>query len=178
LPHAKPSRTFAVMASAVIAAGLCMTWVAARADDGAWTFQIDQQKQPSISYLDLAGKTVFRFGCGGHVVLNAVYPGTGKQEGDKASIAIANKSASMNFAGEIFNGSVDGPPNTENFSQTDLGFARNDPDLYGAKWHQLEDKFFDLLDSGEPLTVSAEGKSYTLPAIKIARWRQQFRAIC
>jgi hypothetical protein len=38
--------------------------------------------------------------------------------------------------------------------------------------------FFDLLDSGRPLTISAEGKSYVLPAVKVPRWRARFQKIC
>ena len=42
----------------------------------------------------------------------------------------------------------------------------------------LENRFFDLLDSGHPLTISAEGKSYVLPPINVPRWRARFQKIC
>jgi hypothetical protein len=29
-----------------------------------------------------------------------------------------------------------------------------------------------------PLTISAEGKSYVLPAVKVPRWRARFQKIC
>ena len=57
------------------------------------------------------------------------------------------------------------------FDQPDLGYAREDPELYEDKWHALENRVFDLLDSGQPLTISAEGKSYVLPPVNVPRWR-------
>jgi hypothetical protein len=35
-----------------------------------------------------------------------------------------------------------------------------------------------LLDSGQPLTISADGKSYVLPPINVPRWRARFQKIC
>jgi hypothetical protein len=37
---------------------------------------------------------------------------------------------------------------------------------------------FDLLDSGQPLTISAEGKSYVLPPVNVPGWRARFQKIC
>jgi len=64
----------------------------------------------------------------------------------------------MTFKGEIEDGFEDGPPKTTHFVQWDLGYPRQDPGLYEKKWHQLENRLFDLLDAGLPLTISAEGK--------------------
>lgn len=30
----------------------------------------------------------------------------------------------------------------------------------------------------QPLTISAEGKSYVLPPVKVPRWRARFQKIC
>jgi hypothetical protein len=145
---------------------------------GLWKFAIDKQDQPSLSYLDRNGKTVFYVGCGGHFVMWAVYPGAAKKDGDQVGITIANAKTAMDFAGEIDGTYTDGPPHTTEFTQADLGYARTDPELYEEKWHNLEARFFDLLDSKEPLTVSAGGKSYVLPAVNAPQWRQRFRKIC
>jgi hypothetical protein len=64
------------------------------------------------------------------------------------------------------------------FDQPDLGYAREDPELYEDKWHALENRVFDLLDAGHPLTISAEGKSYVLPPVSVRRWRARFQKIC
>jgi hypothetical protein len=150
---------------------------AALAAEGAWKFEIDRQDQPSLSYLDSNHKTVFWVGCGAHFLMRAVYPGAPKKDDDKATITLANRTTHMDLAGEI-EAYDDLPPHTTGFVQADLGYARDDPELYEEKWHALEARFFDLLDSGQPLTVAAEGHSYALPAIKINRWRQRFNKIC
>jgi hypothetical protein len=147
------------------------------AADGAWKFETDKQDQPSLSYLDSDGKTVFWVGCGAHFLMRSVYPGAPKKDDDKAAITLANRTTHMDFAGEI-EAYDDLPPHTTGFVQADLGYARDDPELYEKKWHALEARFFDLLDSGQPLTIAAEGHSYALPAIKIIRWRQRFNKIC
>jgi hypothetical protein len=148
---------------------------------GSWKFEIDRQDQPWLSYYDTKGKTVFRIGCGVHYEMDAVYPGAApKQDDTKASITIANGKTQMDFAGFIFDGpdAKGWPPNTTMFNQADLGYARDDPELYEDKWHALENRVFDLLDSGQPLTISAEGKSYVLPPLNVPRWRARFQKIC
>jgi hypothetical protein len=147
---------------------------------GAWKFEIRPPRdQPSLTYYDTNGKTVFRFGCGTHYEMDAVNPGDApKQEHTKASITIANSKTQMDFAGFIY--LLDGsdaegwPPNTTMFNQPDLGH----PELDGEKWGALENHFFDLLDPGRPLTISAEGKSYVLPPVNVPRWRARFQKIC
>ena len=111
--------------------------------------------------------------------MNAVYPGAApKEDHTPASITIANGKTQMDFAGFTYlldgPGSEDWPPNTTMFNQADLGYARDDPELYQDKWHALENRVFDFLDSGHPLTISAEGKSYVLPPVNAAR----FQKIC
>src|SRR6516162_11658746 len=82
------------------------------------------------------------------------------------------------LAGTTDAGTEYDPPHTTMFDQPDLGYAREDPELYEDKWHALENRVFDLLDSGQPLTISAEGKSYVLPPINARRWRARFQKIC
>jgi hypothetical protein len=136
----------------------------------AWKFEIDRQDQPALTYYDTRGKTVFRIGCGAHFDMRAVYPAAPKQDDTKVSITIANGKAQMDFAGVIDAGSEYDPPHTTIFDQPDLGYAREDPALYEDKWHALENRVFDLLDSEQPLTISAEGKSYVLPPVNVPRW--------
>jgi hypothetical protein len=156
----------------------CLSLPGALAADGAWKFEIDERDHPYLSFLDGNGKTVFMVGCGHAFAIHAVYPGAPKKDGEKATIAIANGKQQMSFAGEIDSGYDDDPPNTTHFVQWDLGYRRQDPNLYEKKWHQLENRLFDLLDSGKPLTISAEGKSYVLPAVDAPRWRERFQKIC
>ena len=142
---------------------------------GAWTFEMDRQDRPWLAFSDTRGKTVFRIGCGTHFELDAVYPGeVPKQEHTEASITIGNGRMQMDFAGFTYAGPESFPPNTSMFNQPDLGH----PELDGEKWRLLEDRVLDLLGSGQPLTVSAEGKSYVLPPAKPSRWRARFQKIC
>jgi hypothetical protein len=158
---------------------LCLGVSIALTAGNGWQFELDRQDQPSLSYRDSNGNTVFYLGCGGHFVMDAVYPGAVKKDDAKVSITIANADTRMNFAGVIFSaGLTDGPAHATVFSQADLGYARDDPNLYEQSWHDLENKFFDLLDSGKQLTISAEGKSYVLPAVNAPQWRQRFQKIC
>jgi len=60
------------------------------------------------------------------------------------------------------------------FNQGDLGHR----ELEGDKWNVLEDAFLEFLDSGRPLTITAEGKTYMLPPVNVPRWRARFRKIC
>jgi hypothetical protein len=144
----------------------------------SWIYETDKQDQPSLSYRNAKGETVFSVSCGAHFEMFAVYPGVTKKDGDTASITIANGKTSMDFAGDIFTAETEMPRGANIFSQPDLGFARQDPDLYGDKWHAQEDQFFDFLASGAPLKISAEDRSYTLPAVNAPRWKQRFRKIC
>lgn len=142
---------------------------------GAWKFEIDRQDRPYLGYYDTRGKTVFRIGCGTHFEMDAVYPGGApKADHTGASITIANSKTQMDFAGFTYAGPKSFPPNTAMFNQADLG----NPDLDEDKWRALENRVFDLLDSGQPLTVSAEGKSYVLPPAKVRHWRARFQKIC
>jgi hypothetical protein len=145
---------------------------------GAWKFEIDRQDQPALSYYDTRGKTVFRISCGAHFDMRAVYPAAPKRDDTKVSITIANGKMQMDFARRHRRRFRVRPAHTTIFDQPDLGYARDDPELYEDKWHALENRVFDLLDSGQPLTISAEGKSYVLPPANVPRWRRRFQKIC
>ena len=151
---------------------------AALAGNGSWTFGTQDQGHPNLSYTE-ADKTLFMVGCGHAFVLRAVYPGAAKKPDDKAGITIANGKASMSLEGTIESGIGGGfPPDTTYFVQTDLGYDHLDSEVYGKKWRQQEARLFDFLDSGQALTVSAEGRSYGLPPIKIRNWKSRFKKIC
>jgi len=170
-----PTSPKALGALAVIS---CLGLSTGLAGDGGWKFELDKQDHPELSYLDSNGKTVLFIGCGHAFAIHAVYPGSPKKDEAEAIIIIANKRTQMTFKGEIESDFEDSPPNTTHFVQWDLGYRRQDPGLYEKRWHRLESRLFDLLDSGEPLTVSAEGKSYVLPAVNAPQWRRRFQKIC
>jgi hypothetical protein len=107
--------------------------------------------------------------------MNAVYPGAAPREISPGSITIASGNTQMDFAGNVFhNPEVEMPADLPFFNQADLGH----PELDKDKWSALENRVFDLLDSGRPLTISAEGKSYVLPPVKVPHWRARFQKIC
>jgi hypothetical protein len=148
------------------------------AADGVWKFDTEDQGHPRLAYLDNS-KTIFMVGCGHAFAIHAVYPGAPKKDEDKATITIANGKTRMIFDGIIDSHfSEQNPPNTTHFVQFDLGFRRQDPALYGKRWQRLKSRLLDLLDSGRPLTVSAEGRSYGLPAVKVRGWKRRFKRIC
>jgi hypothetical protein len=162
------------IAAVVFALGLSEALAAGDVWKGAWKFQMSQD-QPWLGYYDPQGKTVFLIGCGTHFEVLAVYPATPKQDGrQSASITIASGKTQMDFAGFVDAGSEHTPPNAGIFAQADLGF----PDLKEDKWRALENRVLELLDSGQKLTISAEGKSYVLPPVKAPRWRARFQKIC
>lgn len=146
-----------------------------KAWQGAWKFEIDRQERPWLGFYDTNGKVVFRMGCGTHFELDAVFPGEApKAEHTEASIRIVSGKRQMDFAGFTYAGPDSFPPDTAMFNQPDLG----QPDLDEKKWRALENRFLDLLDSGQPLTISAGDKSYVLPPVKAPRWRARFQKIC
>jgi hypothetical protein len=142
---------------------------------GSWKFELDRQDQPALSYYDSRGRRIFGIACGAHFEMNAVYPGAAPKEDTTGSITIASGKTQMDFAGNVFhNPEVEMPTDLPFFNQASLGH----PELDGDKWRALENSVFDFLDSGQPLTISAEGKSYVLPAVKAPRWRARFQKIC
>jgi hypothetical protein len=147
------------------------------ASDGSWKLGIEERGNPELRYSQ-KNRTVFYVGCGHAFGLHAVYPGAHKNAGEKATITIANANTRMKFKGEIEARHKDDPPSATHFAQYDLGFRRQDPDLYEAKWKRLEGRFLDLLDSGQPLTISAESRSYELPTVNAPGWKKRFKERC
>ena len=162
----------------VLAAIACLALSSASAADGTWKFDTEDQGHPRLAYW-VNDKTTFSVGCGHAFAIHAVYPGAPKSDEAKATLTIANGKTRM-----IFDGIIDShfsnlnPPDTTHFVQWDLGFKRQDPELYGRRWKRLESRLLELLDSGRPLTVSAEGGSYGLPAVKVRGWKERFKRIC
>jgi len=162
---------------AVVVSGIGLSDVLLAGDvlKGSWKFGIDRQDQPWLGYYDSGGKTVFLVSCGAHFDVLAVYPATPKKdERQSATITIANGKTQIDLTGFSDVGSELTPPHAAMFDQSNLG----DPDLAGDKFLAVENRFFDLLDSGQSLTFSAEGKSYVLPPVKAPRWRARFQKIC
>jgi hypothetical protein len=145
------------------------------AADGAWTFVIDERDHPILTYTE-AGKEVFQVGCGRAFGIHANYPGAQKRKG-AATITIANGKTTMAFKGEMAE-PEEGTKGPARFLQWDLGYRRQDPNLFEKKWHALEDRLFNLLDSDRPLTIAAEGKKYVLPPIDAPNWKARFKEIC
>ena len=162
------------IAAVVFGFGLSEALPAGDVWKGSWKFEIDRQDQPALSYYDTRGRRIFGIACAMHFEMNAVYPGAAPKEDTTGSITIANGKTQMDFAGFTYAGPDSFPPDTAFFNQGDLG----NRDLPGDKWHALENRVFDLLDSGQPLTISAEGKSYVLPPINVPRWRPRFLKGC
>lgn len=162
---------------ALLVIAICCGVNASFAGEGAWKYTTEDRGQPELSYSE-SDKTIFFVGCGRAFGIHAVYPGSRKEDGTEAVIKLTNSRATMELKGEIDSGYGDDPPNTTHFVQWDLGFRRQDPDLYMKKWQRMKGRLFDLLDAGKPLTVSAEGRSYSLPAINVPGWRARFEKRC
>ena len=163
------------IAAVVLGFGLSEALPAGEVWKGSWKFEIDRRDNPMLAYYDTRGRTIFRIYCGTHFETDAVYPGAAPKEDTTGAITIANGKTQMGFAGNVFhNPEVEMPTDLPFFNQADLGH----PELDGDKWRALENRFFDLLDSGQPLTISAEGKSYVLPPVNVPRWRARFQKIC
>jgi hypothetical protein len=151
-------------------AGLVWMALATPSLAGAWKFEVDSRSAPLLTYAE-NGKTKFFLGCGRALGLHVKYPGPAKKDG-KASITIVSAGASM-----VLDGQFEVPPGDDtatDFQQWDLGYSRQDPEVYGTRWKVLFAQLLDLLGSGQPLTVSAGTDSYQLPAIDAANWRAEF----
>jgi hypothetical protein len=163
------------IAAVVLGFGLSGAFAAGDVWKGLWKFEIDRQDQPALSYYDTRGRRIFGIACGVHFEMNAVYPGAAPKEDTTGSITIANGKTQMDFAGNVFhNAEVEMPTDLPFFNQAEFGH----PELEGDKRDAMENRVFDFLDAGRPLTISAEGKSYVLPPINAPRWRKRFQKIC
>jgi hypothetical protein len=145
------------------------------AADG-WKYQVVPNDGHELTYSE-ADKVTFYLGCGRGFALQLKYPGIAKKEG-KARVTIANAKSKMTFDGEFVEPiEVEVPVPMKfatEFSQTYLGYAKQDPQVYGKKWLALRARLYALLGSGEPLKILAGKDSYQLPPIDAANWRKPF----
>ncbi len=134
-------------------------------------------------------RTIFDVGCGGRFTLWAVHPLKSKTPPKtdvdaKVTLTVGNGKTTRQLVGILQAGFGDTqfgdhfPQTTAYVVQTDLGYDHRSLETYGDKWRKDEAQLLDFLDSGGPLTISAEGASYTLPPIGIADWKQRFSKIC
>jgi hypothetical protein len=186
-------RKSAIAAAAILLAGIAIPCLpSALAAGGTWTFVIDRQDQPDLIYSE-NGNDAFTLGCGIEPALYANYPGAADHTGD-ASITISNGTDSLMLKGTIVtppvndiidkNGLVVTTPKTGDnipaqFVQWNYGFSRADTSEESEKASDaIEAELFKILDSKKPLTISAEGKGYVLPAVNVPNWKARFKKIC
>src|SRR5258705_13539725 len=153
-------------ASILLAGIIVIGWIGlspASAVSG-WKYEVVPNDGHVLTYSD-DGKVTFYLGCGRGFALQVKYPGEAKKEG-KARITISNAKSKMAFVGEFVEPvevEVPVPMNfATEFAQTYLGYAKNDPRVYGKKRLALRTRLYSLLGSGEPLTISA-GKKRSSP---------------
>jgi hypothetical protein len=180
-----------VVAAAALLAGFVVTSASAANNtplEGKWKFSTEDQDQPDLSFAD-DKRTIFDVGCGARFVLWAVHPLAAKkppndEAGVKVTLTIGNGKTTRKLTGLMEAGFGDTrlgdhyPKTTVYVVQTDLGYDHSSPEAYGDKWRKDEAALLDFLDSGGPLTISAEGASYTLPRIGISDWKARFSKIC
>ena len=175
--------------AAMIVAALPHDRAIAAEGDGArkagWSFSTADQDHPNLSYSD-GKKTVFMVGCGHAFVIWVSYPDSAKRpkkvkenSQEKAYITIENGKSQMNLTGTLQAGVNDDlPASTMYFFQSDLGYDHNSSAISSPAWQKRQARLFDFLDSGRGLTISAAGKVYTLPAIKVDDWKGRFKKVC
>jgi len=128
---------------------LCAVASAAGAE---WLIPEDRIARAEIRFTE-SKKTVFSLACGHNILLSLRYPG--KQELKKrASVTIRNATKSI-----AVKGSVEKSENLKEIMFSALWTGGKTPDPADL------DALMALFSSGQGLTVSAEGKSYALPAI-------------
>ena len=157
------------MKTAVLAFVLALSLLATPsvATAGAWKLEFDNRDLPALSYRD-QGKVTFMLGCGRALGLHARYPGEAGRAG-KATITIGNGRKSIKLVGEFEEISAD--DDATKFVQWDLGFSRQDPELFGPRWKRVLARLLDLMEGASPLTISSRTASYQLPKIDAAGWR-------
>jgi hypothetical protein len=150
-------------------AGLAAIGVSVAAHAGSWKYGQDPRGHDELTYNE-DGKIIFYMGCGHAFGLHARYPGKPAKNG-KASITIANARTNITFKGEFEEPDED---MATEFVQFDLGYRRQDLALYGKRWKAEAARLYDLLGSGQPLTISAGKDHYPLPPVDAANWREPF----
>ena len=143
---------------------------------GAWKYEVSRNDGHELTFNE-DGRVTFILSCGRGFALQVKYPGASKEEG-KARISLSSGKSSMTFDGEFvpqLKVEAPGPRDyATEFRQTWLGYAKNDPQVYGKRWLATRSRLYALLGSGEPLTISAGKNSYQLPPIDAANWRRPF----
>ncbi len=149
------------------ALALALLAVPSLAAAGTWKLEFDNRDLPSLSYAE-QGTSIFVLGCGRALGLHAKYPGKAGKAG-KATITLGNGRRTMRLAGEFeeFSGGDD----ATNFVQWDLGYSRQDPELFGKRWDRHLSRLLDLIESASPLTISSRTASYQLPKVNAPGWR-------
>jgi hypothetical protein len=134
---------------------------------GSWKLGFDARDHPSLSYSE-DGRTIFMVGCGHAFALHAKYPGSSESAG-RASIAISNVRTSMRLRGEFEEPSAD---DQTTFVQWDLGFSRQDPELYARRWKRVRSRLLDLIATADPLTIASGYRRYHIPRVDVPGWRR------
>ena len=155
------------MRNLVLTIVLCLVAGPAPAAAGSWKLEFDNRQLPSLSYSE-DGKLTFVLGCGRAFGLHAKYPDKAGRAG-KATLMIEGGRRTMKLVGEFEE--LSGDDDLTNFVQWDLGFSRQDPDLFGKRWKRVEKHLLDLLEGASPLTISSKTASYQLPRIDAPDWR-------
>jgi hypothetical protein len=143
---------------------------------GTWKYDVSRNDGHELMFIE-DGRVTFILSCGRGFALQVKYPGAPKEEG-KARISLSSGKSTMTIDGEFVPPlKVDVPLPRDyatEFRQTWLGYARNDPQVYGKRWLATRSRLYALLGSGEPLTITAGKNSYQLPPIDAANWRTPF----
>lgn len=134
---------------------------------GSWKFEFDSRGHPSLTYSE-DGKIIFLLGCGHAFALQVKYPGTAKTSG-RAAITIGSPRASARLRGEFEEPAGE---DQTTFVQWDLGFARQDPDLYGSRWKKERSRLLDLIARADPLTIGNGRERYDIPRVDVPGWRR------
>lgn len=151
----------------LLTALLFLVGIPSPASAGSWKLEFDNRELPSLSYTE-NGQLIFILGCGRAFGLHAKYPGRAGAAG-KAAITVGDGRKTMRLVGEFEE--LSGDDDLTNFVQWDLGFSRQDPDLFGKRWKRVEARLLDLIESASPLTISGKTGSYQLPKIDAPGWR-------
>ena len=142
---------------------------------GSWKFEMDRQDRPGWAITTPVARKYSASLAGRISRWMRSIRARRRKRSHQGSITIANGKTQMDFAGiRLHDRSREMADRTPVFQPAGLGH----PELDEDKWRALENRVLDLLGSGRPLTISAEGKSYVLPAVKVPRWRARFQKIC
>jgi hypothetical protein len=155
------------MTTGVLATVVVLALALAPAFAGTWKHEVVPNDGDVLTY-SADGKIQFYLGCGRGFALHVKYPGEAKQEGE-ADIAIATSKGRMTFNGDFEDPDVFGGTD---FRQSYLGYLHSDPRVFGKKWNAVKARLLNMLDSNGPITISAGGRSYRLPAIEAGDWHQ------